>query len=43
MSRPWVIWTVLVVCGLLIVGAMGWMTTGILGMEEERAVAVAEA
>jgi signal transduction histidine kinase len=43
MNRPWVIWMILVVCGLLIVGAMGWLTHRTLGMEEERIVAQAEA
>ena len=43
MTRPWVIWMVLVVCGLLIVGAMGWLTGRILGMEREQAQAEAGA
>ncbi len=43
MSKPWVIWMVLVGCGLLIVGAMGWLTSRVLDLEEERALAEAEA
>ena len=43
MNRPCVIWMILVVCGLLIAGAMGWLTHRTLGMEEERIVKEAEA
>lgn len=43
MNRPRVIWMALVVCGLLIVGAMAWLTARLLGMETERALAEANA
>ncbi|HEX5790968.1 MAG TPA: hypothetical protein VFY13_07425, partial [Luteolibacter sp.] len=36
MSRPWVIWSILIVCGLLIAGAMGWLTQRTLTMERQR-------
>jgi signal transduction histidine kinase len=43
MSRPWAIWTTLGICALLILGAMGWLTQRVIGMEEERAVSLAQA
>ena len=43
MNRPCVIWMILLVCGLLIVGAMGWLTHRTLEMDRERIVAEAQA
>jgi signal transduction histidine kinase len=43
MNRPWVIWTTLGTCALLILGAMGWLTQRVVGLEEERAVSLAQA
>ena len=42
MNRPWVIWFVLVGCALLILGAVGFLTDRMLGMEDERARAEAD-
>lgn len=42
MSRPWVIWVVLVGCALLILGAVGFLTDRVLGMEDERSRAEAD-
>ena len=43
MTKPSHIWLTLSLCGLIIVGAMAWLTTHILDLERERAYAVEEA
>lgn len=39
MNRPWLIWTVLGVCALLIMGAMAWSTNKAMQLEEKQALA----
>jgi len=43
MNRPWVIWSILLSCVILILGMLGWMTHRTLGSEQERVNAQAEA
>jgi signal transduction histidine kinase len=43
MNRPWVIWTVLGLCALLIVGAMAWSTNKVLVLEGKQALAESSA
>ena len=43
MNRPWIIWSILAGCGILIVGMFGWMTHRALASEQERVDAQAAA
>jgi signal transduction histidine kinase len=43
MNRPWVIWTVLGLCALLIVGAMAWSTNKVLVLEGRQTLAESSA
>jgi len=43
MNRPWIIWSVLCGCALLIMAMLGWMTQRSLAAEQERVNAQAEA
>ena len=42
-SRSLLIWTTLALCGVMVLGAMTWLTRGVLASEKERAVAEARA
>jgi hypothetical protein len=42
-SRALLIWTVLALCGVMVLGAMSWLTRGVLASERERAGAEARA
>jgi signal transduction histidine kinase len=41
--RGILIWTTLVLCGVMVLGAMSWLTQGVLASEKERALAEARA
>ena len=43
MNRPWLIWSILGVCALLIVGAMAWSTNKVLHLEKMQAEAESSA
>ena len=43
MNRPWIIWSILAGCGILILGMFGWMTQRALASEQERVDAQAAA
>lgn len=43
MNRPWIIWSILAGCGILILGMFGWMTQRALAAEQERVDAQAAA
>ncbi len=43
MNRPWLIWSVLGACALLIVGAMAWSTNKAIQLEQQQALAESEA
>ncbi len=42
-SRSLLIWTTLVLCGFMVLGALSWLTRGVLASEKERAMAEARA
>ncbi len=42
-SRGLLIWATLVLCGIMVLGAMTWLTRGVLATEKERAEAEARA
>jgi len=42
-ARGWIVWSALAVCAVLVLGAMTWLTRGVLAAERERAAAEARA
>jgi len=42
-ARGWIVWSALAVCAVLVLGAMTWLTRGVLAAERERATAEARA
>ena len=38
-SRSLLIWSTLALCGVMVLGAMTWLTRGVLASEKERAIA----
>ncbi len=42
-SRSLLIWSTLALCGVMVLGAMTWLTRGVLASEKERAIAEARA
>ena len=43
LSRSLLVWATLALCGMMVLGAMTWLTRGVLASEKERAVAEARA
>ena len=43
LSRSLLIWATLALCGVMVLGAMTWLTRGVLASEKERAIAEARA
>ena len=41
-ARVWIVWTALAVCAVLVLGAMTWLTRGVLAAEHERVTAERE-